>query len=402
MLNRQPISDEEIETAGESTELSPNQQWAWTAFQRFLQAISAISLSAAATFPLAAYPPMWPMALRVRNLVALPLCHVDLMLRAGDENKRRQVGGLNVNFKEIHRLESSIKAGTNTLYFSLSSLIALYLAIYAAVKNVGESEVDVSDRAYLLGFVLPTAFISAVHGLLDYHKQRWEQPDTSRARITKRLRDALSTLGLSGAINTVLMAGLSIFHLTEESGANPYVRVGLFATSGTVGTVLTLAGNKYPRFKIVVSQFTALLCAGIFLASIFSNTSNAERSEAESGILMGGFMLFATLAILSAKFFPNLSGREEERLPLLVRSSDGSVNHSQRIEVVIEDAEPNHMFSGENSSFGSLYSAMSDESESVETSDEEFLECLSEREGSDDEFYEADNQLTETSFRSQY
>ena len=129
--------------------------------------------------------------------------------------------------KRLNRIISA----SNVANFALTAFIALFVMGYASVHYHQDKnkEVDVSDLAYALGFLLPSFLIGAASAGLE-----WTKPHQNP--VAKYGHHLLNCFYNASNLNSLLGLLLSPFNISETGNVNPYGRFAIFLIAFALGT----------------------------------------------------------------------------------------------------------------------------------------------------------------------
>lgn len=291
------------------------QEVASTSLVRYAGAVNTLAFSETFSMPFRAFPPIYPNIYRSATYTGLALCAGNLALDvAADRKAEIACGESAIRAEDVKRKVSHAESGANTFYFFLGFYIATYIAIDAAVNKLGDKEVDTSDSAYLLAFVLPSALFGLAHIYLEATKSAWQQRVTTKEKIMQGAHALVSTLYSAGTLNEFMMSVLSKFGVSESGNVDPNLRIGLYGSALAAGVGFQFLSYKRSGAVQPIKRLLQGTTAVNYLSVVFGHGEAEEFDSAGRAVIGATFATLAVASLASSVLYPEL--KEE---PLSVR-----------------------------------------------------------------------------------
>lgn len=267
----------------------------------------------------AAFPTKFPIINKTSVAVGIPLTAVQLGLKVAAD---RKIG----KSEDINKAVSAAVTTANTYTFSVRLAIASYLAIDAAINNIQENEVDISDAVFYSTFVLITAVASLLHGGLEYYKDKWSHSENKFIKQGGKISvEVLEALYKASNANSFLMIFLGLLGYSESGSINNYMRLGLFGCITMVGIILQIASHYSENSQTNITRGVNVVSASTYAINPFINPTKAEFDFKGLTAIALIFAAVGFVSLLSAKIAP--PKKEEASLNI---QEEGRVTPSMR------------------------------------------------------------------------
>lgn len=283
---------------------------------RIINSINALAIAEAISMPFMAYPREFELADRIVSPIGLPLCFAQIASEIAKEKKfTYQIAGFSISAEKVHDLFSGLINSTNTFYFFFGALIAVFIAADIALTQIG-FKVDVSNLAYMLGFILPSIIIALAHAVLEFNKEKFQNSDSTADKIVRFVHHVLSSLYNSSNLFSFLVLGLSQIGVNGVYGSvNPYDRLGLFTDSLMAGTFLAIVSANKKELALPIAKLINTICAMTYVLGSINASAKKDLGDTLRNIFIAGFSGIALSAIVAQLFFAPPPNRTQVRIP---------------------------------------------------------------------------------------
>ena len=311
--------------------------------ERYNNAVNTLSLPFAITYPLLAYPDVYGKVNRISTMIGLPLCAANFALDlSASRHGKLTCQGKSLETESMKYKVSLAVSGTNTFNFTLGINIAVYIALYAAVNKIGEDEVDVSNLAYILGFIATSASIGIARVCLDANKKSWENKNTRLAKFLNGTHISIETLHNAGNLNAFMLFFLSFADIGESGKMNPYERLGLFGTALSMGIMLQYVSHRYQRAVKPINTILDTTSTTNYLSMAFTGAARDAYTDDERTALTATFTILAAAALLSSVVLPEKSEVAEHDVEAMNMPVEQQDVEAMNLQVVQQEAEAVH------------------------------------------------------------
>lgn len=275
-------------------------------YDRLVDSINALAILEALLLPFLAFPGIDALVNRVLSPFGLPIIFSKLGLDiAADRKKEFTLNGHQFKFENLKPKVSALVDSSNTYYFALTAAIALFIAGKAALYDIGEEQVNVSNWVYLTFFVAPSILVAAIHGILNLNKDKWLDSNTTSGIVMRRVHHGVMALYNSSNLNSFLMLILgSAWGVSEGNHVNPYDRLGLFGVAFMAGLTLAIISANLKSSNKHIERFINTTCAATYVAGTTGPNARQINGDLVANLFITAFSVAAFTSIMSVAFCP--------------------------------------------------------------------------------------------------